>query len=75
MLPKSRSSGRAAVFIFFPPEGPSLINLHLVEPHVLHHLVVEALGVLPRPQGEAEDGVEAHATGPARGPDAGALTA
>src|SRR6516225_4295707 len=74
-LPDSRSSGLAGsqCLSFFPHEGPGLIDLDLAEPHVLHHLLVEGLGVLARPQGEAEDGVEAHAAEPAGGSHAGPL--
>src|SRR6516165_1109346 len=58
---------------FFPHEGPGLIDLHLIDLDVPRQLVVELLGVVTRPVGEAEDGVETDAAQAAGGPQAGAL--
>ena len=51
---------------FFPHIGPSFIGLDLFGSDVLNHLVMEALGVLPRFVREPQNGVEgdtAEATG------------
>src|SRR5579884_2755168 len=58
---------------FFPHEGPGLIDLHLVDLDVLHHLLVEFLGMIADPMGDAKDGVEADATQATGRPHAVAL--
>src|SRR5262249_38156534 len=74
-LPCVASSGSSGShrLSFFPHKGPGLVGLNLLGLEAANPVVVEVLGVLAEPLGEAQDGVEADLAKPRGGAAATAI--